>query len=127
MTDSPYRVDFEALCKELEQRGIDVGINPVRAAIAAIDYLRQQRDSAEAMAQAAAEDYNRARDELEELTAGGLPLEQEIRARAALAAHPPFGMKNRLDVIDEIAAYIRDGSRKDLASFQVEINSGGSE
>ncbi|MCW6008715.1 hypothetical protein K1W54_29840 [Micromonospora sp. CPCC 205371] len=50
---------------------------------------------------------------VEERIVAGLTPEQEIRARAALAAHPPFGMKSRLDVIDEIAAYIRDGSRKD--------------
>jgi hypothetical protein len=46
-----------------------------------------------------------------ELTVVGLTPEQEIRARAALAAHPPFGTKTRLEVIDEIAAYIRDGVR----------------
>jgi hypothetical protein len=150
MTDSPYRVAFEDLCNALEQRGIDVGINPVAAAAAAIDGLTAERDSQATLAQAAAEDYNRVRDEMEAAGAADtadrratleLAVErylvdrltallrdpprlsdQEIRARAALAAHPPFGMMNRLDVIDEIAAYIRDGSRKDLASFQPRVS-----
>jgi hypothetical protein len=30
-------------------------------------------------------------------------------AQAAIAAHPPFGLKDRIAVIDEIATYIRDG------------------
>lgn len=46
-----------------------------------------------------------------DLTAAGLDPEQEIRARAALAARPPFGVRSQIEVAEEIAAYIRDGSR----------------